>query len=520
MIMLDDDNPDIEEFITVKRTAGKIEHANLSVCISEKVMEGGKGGGDWDRVWEGEVKKTIRARALWDLICTSAWESAEPGVVFMDRYNKLSNTWYYENIRCVNPCVTGDTLIYTDRGLIPAKELAKSGLPITVASPNTTVKELALAGQATEQGSSQVTKISPTRKVSLRPASHVFPTGIKQVYRLQTTEGYTVRLTRDHKVLTARGWKAAGELVAGDKIHLLHGQGGFGNTGNADLGMVLGWLIGDGYINTRREGAVTLCFFGKEQEIAPHFAEAVNRLVAPPEGQRQYIVGVQKIAERNESRIESTRLLHLVDPELLENKLQVPLPVLRGTYEMQKGFLTALFTADGSVQGTIEKGISVHLTSISQGLLVGIQRLLLNFGIASCIYKNRREPGKRRLPDAKVSLPLYNYQAYQDLIISRTNLPAFATKIGFLTHEKENKLQEALLKYSRGPYREGFLATFESLTPDGEEIVYDLSEPEAHLFVGNGLTLHNCGEQVLPPCGVCNLVALNLAAFVKDGEMD
>ncbi len=104
MIMLDDDHPDIEEFITVKRTAGKIEHANLSVCISDKFMQAVKDDADWDLTWQGEVKKTIRARSLWDLICTSAWESAEPGVVFMDRYNKLSNTWYYEDIRCVNPC--------------------------------------------------------------------------------------------------------------------------------------------------------------------------------------------------------------------------------------------------------------------------------------------------------------------------------------------------------------------------------------------------------------------------------
>src|SRR5438132_7383146 len=104
MIMLDDNHPDIEEFITVKRQEGKIEHANLSVCVSDKFMQAVKDDADWDLVWNGEVKKTIRARALWDLICKSAWESAEPGVVFMDRYNKLSNTWYYENIRCVNPC--------------------------------------------------------------------------------------------------------------------------------------------------------------------------------------------------------------------------------------------------------------------------------------------------------------------------------------------------------------------------------------------------------------------------------
>ncbi|TMF42819.1 MAG: adenosylcobalamin-dependent ribonucleoside-diphosphate reductase, partial [Chloroflexi bacterium] len=104
MLMLDDTHPDIEEFITVKRTAGKIEHANLSVCISDRFMQAVKDDAKWDLTWQGEVKKTIRARDLWDLICTSAWESAEPGMVFMDRYNTLSNTWYYENIRCVNPC--------------------------------------------------------------------------------------------------------------------------------------------------------------------------------------------------------------------------------------------------------------------------------------------------------------------------------------------------------------------------------------------------------------------------------
>src|SRR6266702_3892229 len=104
MLMLDDTHPDIEEFITVKRTPGKIEHANLSVCISDKFMQAVKDDADWDLTWQGEVKKTIHARDLWDLICTSAWESAEPGMVFIDRYNKESNTWYYEDIRCVNPC--------------------------------------------------------------------------------------------------------------------------------------------------------------------------------------------------------------------------------------------------------------------------------------------------------------------------------------------------------------------------------------------------------------------------------
>ena len=216
MLMLDDNHPDIEEFITVKRTAGKIEHANLSVCISDKFMQAVKDDANWDLVWQGEVKKTIRARALWDLICTSAWESAEPGMVFIDRYNHLSNTWYYEDIRCVNPCVTGDTLIYTDAGLISATELAKQGTPVTVASPDIAVGELVPVRYAVARSSTQTTKASPDKSVSLRQASHVFPTGIKPVYRLQSREGYTVRLTGDHKVLTLEGWKAANSLMVGD----------------------------------------------------------------------------------------------------------------------------------------------------------------------------------------------------------------------------------------------------------------------------------------------------------------
>ncbi|HVB74494.1 MAG TPA: LAGLIDADG family homing endonuclease [Ktedonobacteraceae bacterium] len=520
MLMLDDNHPDIEEFITVKRTQGKIEHANLSVCISDKFMQAVKDDAGWNLVWQDKVVKTIRARDLWDLICKSAWESAEPGMVFMDRYNTLSNTWYYEDIRCVNPCVTGDTLIYTDTGLIPARELAERGTPVTVASPDIAVGELVPVRYAVARSSTQTTMAAPSRSVSLRQASHVFPTGIKPVYQLQTKEGYTVRLTEDHKVLTLEGWKAASDLIVGDKIHLLHGEGGFGTTGNSDLGQVLGWLIGDGYLNTRREDAVTLSFFGTEQSIAPRFAEAVNRLVVAPEGQRQYIVGIQKIAGRDETRIESTRLLRLIDPELLKNKLQVPPSVLRGSREMQRGFLSALFTADGSVQGTMEKGTSVRLTSISQSLLEDVQRLLLNFGIASHIYKNRRNAGARELPDGKGGSASYDCQTYHDLMISRGNLRLFAEQIGFLTNEKQHKLEEALAKFLRGPYREDFLATFESLTPDGKEIVYDLSEPEAHQFVGNGLTLHNCGEQGLPPFGVCNLGALNLSAFVENGKMD
>jgi len=104
MLMLNDDHPDIEEFITVKRTMGQITNANLSVGISDGFMEAVKNDSDWDLKWGGKIYKTVKARYIWDLITESAHASGEPGCVFMERANKEANTWYFENIVCVNPC--------------------------------------------------------------------------------------------------------------------------------------------------------------------------------------------------------------------------------------------------------------------------------------------------------------------------------------------------------------------------------------------------------------------------------
>jgi len=115
MLMLNDWHPDIEEFITVKQDLGKINGANLSVCLSDDFMTAVKKDADWklvypdlddkkyDKLWDGDIKKwktaggkvvtkkTIKAKDLWDTICTAAWRSAEPGLHFLDRSNKRSN---------------------------------------------------------------------------------------------------------------------------------------------------------------------------------------------------------------------------------------------------------------------------------------------------------------------------------------------------------------------------------------------------------------------------------------------
>lgn len=128
MLMLWDWHPDIEEFITVKQDTSRINGANLSLCVSDSFMEAVKADADWplvfpdksdpeyDEKWNGDLEdwkklgkkiivyKVVKARKIWDLIAEAAWKSAEPGVVFLERYNKLHNNYYWNRIICVNPC--------------------------------------------------------------------------------------------------------------------------------------------------------------------------------------------------------------------------------------------------------------------------------------------------------------------------------------------------------------------------------------------------------------------------------
>lgn len=515
MLMLWDWHPDIEEFITVKQDLTKINGANLSVCVSDSFMEKVAEDGDWDLIfpdrkdpeydekWDGDiyawkamgkkvvVHKRIRARAMWNLIADAAWKSAEPGVVFMERYNKLNNNWYWNRINCVNPCVTGDTLVATTKGLKTMGQLFEEGLPF----------------QAVVNGKNYL-------------STHVKSSGTKDVYRLTTREGYELRLTFDHKVVTENGIRQSGELQKGDKISLSTGPA-FGTTGTKEEGLVLGWLVGDGSI---KKDVATLYFYKEEKrELAPTFATMVSAMVSE-EGvvQRAYPVAPQYVEKEDKAVVESVRLWRIVNRYGLThgNKYLVPSPVLQGSEEMQRGFLQGLFSSDGTVIGNPTKGVSVRLTSISLPLLKDTQRLLLNFGIFAKIYKNRRVESMRALPDGKGGIKDYHCKAYHELVISKSSLIKFAALIGFLQEEKQNKLQSLLALYNRGPYKEEFLATFESLVKEGKEEVFDITVSDIHRFSANGLLVLNCGEEGLPPWGVCNLGSINLSALVRGNNID
>ncbi|OGE98404.1 MAG: ribonucleoside-diphosphate reductase, adenosylcobalamin-dependent [Candidatus Doudnabacteria bacterium RIFCSPLOWO2_12_FULL_42_9] len=128
MLILNVWHPDVIDFINSKKEAGKITNANISVGITDDFMQAVKEDKSWDLVfpdtsdplykeaWDGNINrwkeiggkvikhKTVRAQDIWDNIITSAWGSAEPGMYFIDRANYYSNSYYYADLPCTNPC--------------------------------------------------------------------------------------------------------------------------------------------------------------------------------------------------------------------------------------------------------------------------------------------------------------------------------------------------------------------------------------------------------------------------------
>ena len=496
MAILDVTHPDILRFINEKRNPTRLTNFNVSVAVDQGFMEKVWKGGEYKLVnpRTGKVTGTLEAQEVFRQIIDCAWETGDPGLVFMDRINDGNPNPHLGRIESTNPCVTGETLIYTRNGLQRARDLFE-----TQEAP-----EVATDGRFMQH--------------TFQQASPIFFSGIRPVYRLRTKEGYEIRLTKDHNVMTSQGWVPAGELEPGDEIHLLNREGGYGQHGSSELGEILGWFIGDGTLKSDR---AVLSFFGRKRELAPRFAEMMNRNIPEPVGQRRnYHIGVVELEDRDESRVSSARFLKVAAEHGLtpRNKHHVPEAVLTGTRAMQAGFLRGLFSADGHVNKLPQQVWRIHLTSISSSLLMDVQRMLLNQGIASRIYFNRRPSRTTEMPDGQGGTRKYNTKAYHELIISKYNTVRFHDRIGFMDKFKQDLLESSAESYRENEENETFTARFVELIPDGMEEVFDLTESVTHSFISNGLVVANCGEQPLLPYESCNLGSINLARMLTYTE--
>ena len=508
-------HPNILDFICSKEKEDEINNFNLSITVSDEFMRKATGE-DPDPAYDlinprtkdvyydpetGE-KAQLDAVAVFDLIVQKAWEKGDPGIIFIDQMNRHNPTPHVGCYETTNPCVPADSFVHTSEGPKTVKDLIGKQTALIV------------------NGESYLT----TEK-------GFFSTGIKPVFSVKTKAGFSMRATSDHPVMKVKKrtrhtiekeWTKINNLKAGDEI-MLHNHRSFsawdGLYGEKE-GYLTGLLVGDGTLKTDK-ALLSVWTEPHERIDTAVMVEALAATETSPH--RSDFKGLQIVTARNKYRLSlaAIKKIALSLGMTPGNKAITPYLETRTSSEFARAFLRGLFDADGSVQGTQNKGLSVILAQSNLDRLKAVQRMLARFGIISTIYENRRPEKYTPLPNGESGSSSYKAKIRHELVIANNNLKVFNDIIGFHDSSKKTRLTNLLGDSHLKPNQEHFISSVESIKPNGNEEVFDVQVPGANAFDVNGLVVHNCGEQPLLPFEACCLGSINLGKFVtEDARID
>ena len=468
------------------------QNSNNSVRIPNEFFARLDAGHTWDLVrrTDGRIHKTVPAADLWEKIGLAAWQCADPGV----QYDTTINEWHTcptdGRINASNPCVTGESLIATADGLRRIDELVGSAAFV----------------------------IGSDRKPHF--VSRIFPTGTKPVYRLRTRSGFELRVTADHKVLTEeRGDVAVKDLIVGERVHLA-GSGFGGRKINLELAKAIGLAVGDGCVfdNKDRGRQLVYTMHSQEAPILDEVAGYFNGVKSAEDATRNRSSRPVSVrTSKNCARVDcaAPAVVAAVEEFAVLDEGSIGKRFKPSIYSLDAESLSAvlcgLFTADGSVnsQGATA---GVVLDSISIELLQQTQLLLLSFGIKARLYKDRKKAGTQTFDGTRS----YQTRPYHSLIITKTSRHLFEEIIGF-DRKSPKSDQLLLMNETVGTYSDRLSDEVVFVRYDGEDAVYDLTEPDTSHFVANGVVVHNCSEYLFLDDTACNLSSLNLVKFLDEG---
>ncbi|MBA2637715.1 MAG: ribonucleoside-diphosphate reductase, partial [Solirubrobacterales bacterium] len=558
MVVLDVDHPDIREFIWCKAreedkaealaragfdmsidgdgfTSIQYQNANNSVRLTDEFMRAVERDDAWDLIArvDGSVIETVRARELMREIAEAAWRCADPGVQFDTTINEWHTSPNSGRINASNPCFPGDARVHTTMGLLPIEEVVARG------ETGEDVRVYTHRGTAGSPGAGVVAS---------RPVAFM-RNGVKPIVRLRFANGGELRCTSNHRLWTLnRGYVRAEELTSSDrvllndaptpatdvswelpaKVEALAKSSRRGGTAmhqrlpehwSEGLGELTGHLVGDGCMT---DSSMIWVYGGDDLEdgLADSHEGLLRELIGGVSRQ-EMDNGTVQLRAGSEAVRDLFRGLGVTGARAHHKR--VPEALFCAPVEVQAGFLRGLFGADGC-SSRLEFGGKASryagLGSRSEALLRDVQRLLSAFGVRGRIYRvSEAETPSFSYTRKDGSTVEYLSREGFDLRITGTDLERFAGAIGFSTPRKEAALASLLGTTAR--YRTKRHTQLVAREDDGQEEVFNLTEPLHHSYIVDGVVVANCSEYMHVDDSACNLASLNLMRFRRDdGTLD
>jgi DNA polymerase III alpha subunit len=441
-------------------------------------------------------------------------------------------------------CVTGDTLIFD----------AITGRRVRIDQLEHQTGEFYVQGLDANMQSKQAVM------------THWVCNGKKPVFEVKLQNGAVVRMTSNHKVLTERGWREIGQLQAGDHIATPR-QLSAARPREFDLKKlrVLAYLLADGSLTSC---GPTADFISKDDALIAEYKNCLKAFERVEPRTMQQVRGVTRVMARGVDKTSYHEPNSLV-AALREWGLKttnggcwsgdkfVPEFVFEATEEQIGFFLASFWDCDGHIGHK-----SCFIKTISPRLARDIQTLLLRIGIHSTIYESRYFNNRRQQTITAYQVTTYQFRDFAEKIAPHLVLKKQPARDMSGYESRDDVSRELLFEeigtawpgsqrslhdvhgFSRQHFntlnrsrariatsvvqplaevldlprtRQNLGVRWEeivSITPAGEELVYDISVEGIHNFVGNNVILHNCvyQEQIM-------LLSQKLAGFSK-GDAD
>lgn len=422
MISIDIRHPDVEKFATIKQDLTKVTGANVSIQLRDDFMKAVENNEDYILRWpcekgspfklnlsngnisqgldweynkliefdgpEGKVYyKKIKARELWSTIVKCAHNTAEPGLIFLDKHYNYSPDSVYEKYKGVttNPCFSGEMQLLTAYGYKKFKDL--EGQEIDLIDHEGNIKE-----------------------------GRVIKTGVKPTCILKLSNGKTIETTNDHKFVTTSKEEIQAQFLKEGKYRLL-----IPYELNREINEFTkyGFLQGDGCLgrlDSKNHLGIEVYIGEKDLDVA--------KLFNLNDSGKHYINGFN--ATLKELRFDSKQLPYR----------ELPLSIDNWEKNNLSRFLKGLWSANGS----IIKEQRISFKSTCKPLIDKLKDLLkINYNIDSYITTNKAK-------NVQFSNGNYVCKESYDLNISKLeDIVFFAKEIGFIHEYKQILLEELIL---------------------------------------------------------------------------